>query len=116
MKVRPQQIRRRNTMLRELSEMVADALRARGVSEQEAREASEEIAFAIHHRWKGITFTFPARDELARARLKNHLIKEYNGTNADELVRRYGVTEDFIYSVLREHRLSKTSTEPEFDF
>ncbi len=115
MKVRPQQIRRRNTMLRELSEMVADVLRKHGVPN--AQEESEEIAFALHHRWKGITFTFPAKDDLARKRLKMTLIKEYNGTNADELVRRYGVTEDFIYSVLREHRRSKASdNEPEFEF
>ncbi len=116
MKSTGQQIRRRNTMLRDLSELVAEALVKHGVPQATALEESEELAFQIHRRWAGITFAFPARDDLARARLNKHLIAEYNGTNADELVRKYGVTEDFIYSVLRDARREKSKNQTAFDF
>lgn len=116
MKGTGQQIRRRNTMLRDLSDMVTDLLVKHGVSQEAATEASEELAFQIHRRWAGITFAFPTRDDLARSRLKKHLIAEYTGGNADDLVRKYGVTEDFIYAVLREHRREKSANQPSFDF
>lgn len=104
MKVRAQQIRRRNTMLRELSEMVTVALVRNGTDEAKAKNEAEDLCFQLHRRWRGITFTFPTRDELAHQRLKLHIVKEYNGSNADELVRKYSVTEDWIYSVIREHQ------------
>lgn len=116
MKGTGQQIRRRNTMLRDLSEMVAELLVQQGVDQDAAVDASEELAFQIHRRWAGITFAFPARDDLARERLKKHLIAEYTGGNADELVRKYGVTEDYIYTVLREHRRTKAENQVSFDF
>ncbi|PIA66154.1 hypothetical protein CDR19_25410 [Ectopseudomonas toyotomiensis] len=104
MKVRAQQIRRRNSMLRELSEMVTVALVRNGADEAKAKNEAEDLCFQLHRRWRGITFTFPTRDELAHQRLKLHVVKEYNGSNADELVRKYSITEDWIYSVLREHQ------------
>lgn len=108
MKVQPQQIRRRNTMLRELSEMVTGALVCNGVDEAKAKNEAQELCFQLHRRWRGITFTFPSRDELAHQQLKLHIIREYNGSNADELVRKYAITEDWIYTVMREHQRRKT--------
>lgn len=116
-KIRPQQIRRRNGMLRELSEMLIASLRRNGVAPEKATDEAEELAFMLHRRWAGITFTFPAKDELARARLKLHIIEEYNGSNADDLVRKYNVTEDWIYSVLREHQQRRVlEGQSAFDF
>lgn len=104
MKVRSQQIRRRNNMLRELSELVVDSLKRHGIPAEKATNEAEELAFQLHRRWAGITFVFPVKDDLARKRLELHIMEEYDGTNADILVRKYGVTEDWIYSVLREHQ------------
>lgn len=117
MKIRPQQIRRRNTMLRELAELLTELLTKHGVSGDCAENEAEELAFKLHQRWAGITFTFPVRDELARKRLELHIINEYNGSNAPDLVRRYGVTEDWIYSVVRAHRnrFNRNQTTFEFD-
>lgn len=109
MKLRPQQIRRRNSMLAELAEMLVDTLKRNGVPAEKAGHEAEEIAFQLHRRWAGITFVFPMRDELAQKRLQMHIIDRYDGTNADALVREYGVTEDWIYSVLREHHRRKVS-------
>lgn len=103
-KIRPQQIRRRNNMLRELSEMVVDLLKRHGIPPEKATSEAEELAFQLHRRWAGITFVFPVKDDLARKRLVLHIMEEYDGTNADILVRKYGVTEDWIYNVLREHQ------------
>lgn len=108
MKVRAQQIRRRNGMLSELAELVTSSMVRNGVSAERAKSEAEELAFQLHRRWAGITFTFPVKDELAMARLKLHVIKEYNGSNADELVRKYSITEDWIYSTLREHQRRNT--------
>lgn len=102
MKFRVQQVRRRNGMLSELAELVSDKLKQHGIDEVRATEEAEEIAFSIHRRWAGMTFTFPVKDELAMKRLALHIIKEYDGSNAPELIRRYRVTEDWIYSVIRE--------------
>lgn len=103
-KIRPQQIRRRNSMLRELSEMLVASLQKHGVAAEKAANEAEELAFQLHRRWAGITFTFPVRDDLAMARLELHIMEEYDGSNADHLVRKYGVTEDWIYSVIRKHQ------------
>ena len=94
-KIRPQQIRRRNSMLRELSEMLVASLQKHGVAAEKAANEAEELAFQLHRRWAGITFTFPVRDDLAVARLELHIMEEYDGSNADHLVRKYGVTEDW---------------------
>ncbi|PTS85521.1 hypothetical protein DBR00_07020 [Pseudomonas sp. HMWF032] len=104
MKVRSQQIRRRNTMLRELSELLVDSLKRHGIADEKAINEAEELAFQLHRRWAGITFVFPVKDDLARKRLELHIMEEYDGSNADILVRKYGVTEDWIYSVLRQHQ------------
>lgn len=109
MKVRSQQIRRRNNMLRELSELVVESLKRHGITAEKAISEAEELAFQLHRRWSGITFTFPVKDELAMARLKLHIVREYTGSNADDLVRKYGVTEDWIYSVQREHQRRNTN-------
>lgn len=108
MKIRSQQIRRRNSMLGDLAELVAEALRNHGVNDQQAaNDASEEVAFKLHRRWAGITLVFPANDELARQRLELHIVEEFDGTNADHLVRKYAVTENFIYRVVRKHQQKK---------
>lgn len=104
MKVRSQQIRRRNNMLRELSEMVVDSLKRHGIPAEKATSEAEELAFQLHRRWAGITFVFPVKDDLARKRLELHIMEEYDGTNADILVRKYGVTEDWIYKLFREQQ------------
>ncbi|MGE4404450.1 Mor transcription activator family protein [Pseudomonas sp.] len=117
MKLRPQQIRRRNNMLRELSELVTTSLKKHGISDEKAANEAEEVAFQLHQRWAGITFTFPVKDELARKRLELHILEEYDGTNADILVRRYGITEDWIYSVLRTHQRRRIDeNQTRFDF
>lgn len=103
-KIRSQQIRRRNGMLRELAEMLVDSLQKHGVDAERATSEAEELAFKLHRRWAGITFTFPVKDELAMARLELHIMEEYDGTNADHLVRKYNVTEGWIYSVVRKHQ------------
>lgn len=104
MKVRSQQIRRRNDMLRELCEMVTAVLIRNGVDEAKAKEEAEELSFQLHRRWRGITFTFPIKDDLAQKRLKLHIINEYDGSNADSLARQFSITESFIYEVMREHQ------------
>jgi len=104
-------------MLRELAEMVTTSLKNHGISEDKAINEAEELAFQLHRRWAGITFTFPVKDDLARKRLELHILKEYDGTNADVLVRRYGVTEDWIYSVLRTHQRRRVDeNQTKFDF
>ena len=108
MKIRSQQIRRRNSMLSELAELVAEAMKKHGVKDLQAvNEASEEVAFQLHRRWAGITLVFPANDELARQRLELHIVEEFDGTNADQLVRKYAVTENFIYRTMRKHQQKK---------
>ncbi|MDF3932975.1 Mor transcription activator family protein [Pseudomonas citronellolis] len=107
MKIRSQQIRRRNGMLRDLADLMIRRMERLGVSKEKATNEAEEIAFELHRLWAGITFTFPAKDELAQQRLKLHIIERYDGSNADDLVREFNVTEDWIYAVIREHHRSK---------
>ncbi|WP_220814122.1 Mor transcription activator family protein [Pseudomonas paralcaligenes] len=107
-KIRPQQIRRRNNMLSELAEMLAECLQRFGATPEAAANEAAELAFRLHQRWKGITFTFPVNDELAMARLELHIMTEYDGSNADHLTRKYGVTEGWIYGVVRKHQKRRT--------
>lgn len=79
-------------------------LRKHGVNEERATHEADDLAYQLHRRWVGITFTFPVKDELAMARLELHIMEEYVGTNASHLVRRYGVTEGRLYSVVRKHQ------------
>ncbi|MDV8139131.1 Mor transcription activator family protein [Pseudomonas aeruginosa] len=102
--IRSQQIRRRNNMLSELAELIVEAFVRNGLSREKAVSESEELVFQLHRRWAGITFVFPVKDELARKRLELHILQRYDGSNADKLVREFGVTEDWIYSVVRKHR------------
>lgn len=107
MKIRSQQIRRRNNMLAELAELVVGSLKRHGIPMDKATAEAEELAFQLHRRWAGITFAFPAKDDLARKRLEAHIMERYDGTNADELVREFGVTESFIYAVMRKYQRQK---------
>ncbi|GHU04291.1 hypothetical protein FACS1894205_2280 [Alphaproteobacteria bacterium] len=107
----PQQVKRRNSFLRELSEMVEETLVSQGVPESEAREASEELAYQLHRRWAGITLSFPDKDDLARARLKAHILSDFNGRNIDELCREYGVSERFVYKIIKANQTEKSSTQ-----
>ncbi|NNB79121.1 hypothetical protein HBO42_08005 [Pseudomonas aeruginosa] len=119
MKIRSQQPRRRNTMLRELAELIVEGMQRCGVPPHQASDEAKEIAFRLHRRWAGITFVFPVNDELARERLILHILERYDGTNADKLVQEFGVTEDWIYTIVRRHRrqLDRLSRDQQtFDF
>lgn len=115
MKMRSQQIRRRNTMMRELSEMLTAVLIKHGATEKIATDEAEELVFQIHRRWAGITLCIPKSDEVAHKRLNLHLIERYDGTNADVLVREYGVTESYIYKVVRAHHNSTNKNQLKFE-
>jgi Mor family transcriptional regulator len=107
MKIRSQQIRRRNTMLAELAEMLTDVLTRNGIAADQAANEAEDLAFEIHRRWAGLTFTFPVNDVIARKRMELYVVTEYDGTNAETLMRKYGVTEDRIYSIVRQYNAKK---------
>ncbi|MBG6289697.1 hypothetical protein I5I61_19765 [Pseudomonas nitroreducens] len=107
MKLRSQQIRRRNNMLSELAELITGEMKRLGIADEKATDAAGKVVFQLHRRWAGIVLTFPAKDDLVRQRIKMYIIERYDGTNADELVREFGVTERFIYSLIQEHRRSK---------
>ena len=109
MKFRPQQMRRRNTMLRELAEMLASTLKQHGVTAEAAQRESEELIFQLHRRWAGITFCFPKNDDIARKELERHIVIRYDGTNAEQLVREYGITESMIYSIIRKYLKQSSS-------
>ncbi len=116
MKIRPQQIRRRNNMLSELCEMVTDVLARNGLSTKKARDEAEELCFQLHRRWRGITFTFPIKDDLAMKMLKLHILERYDGSNAEVLAREFNITEDWIYAVLREHHKKRHGNQVSMDF
>lgn len=107
MKVRSQQIRRRNNMLSELAELISGEMTRLGIAEEKASDAAGKVVFQLHRRWAGIVLTFPVKDDLVQQRIKMYILERYDGTNADELVREFGVTERFIYTVVQEHRRSK---------
>lgn len=107
MKVRSQQIRRRNNMLSELAELITEEMKRLGISGESATDAAGKVVFQLHRRWAGIVLTFPVKDDLVQQRIKMYILERYDGTNADELVREFGVTERFIYTVVQEHRRSK---------
>lgn len=108
MKVRSQQIRRRNTMLSELAELITGEMTRLGIPEKEATDTARQIVYQLHRRWAGIVFVFPANDDLVKERVKMYILERYDGSNADELVREFGVSERYIYKVAQEHRRSKT--------
>lgn len=99
--IRSQQIRRRNNMMEELAEMLVTALEKHGITKEAAENEAEEIAFQIHRRWSGLTFCFPKDNEVAKKRLEYRIAQQYDGTNADILVREYGVTESYIYKAVK---------------
>ncbi|WP_069861385.1 Mor transcription activator family protein [Pseudomonas citronellolis] len=107
MKIRSQQIRRRNTMLSELAELIAEEMKRLGIAGEKATDSAGKVVYQLHRRWAGIVLTFPTNDDLVKQRIKMYILERYDGTNADELVREFHVTERYIYNLVQEHRRSK---------
>ena len=61
-----------------------------------------EIAKGIYDRYRGVVISFPinlySKDYIVKS-----ILKEYDGTNAKELARKYGYTLNWIKHLVKEH-------------
>jgi Mor family transcriptional regulator len=101
-KFRPEQTRRRNDLLSDLAESVSHELISFGMDPDQAKQAGENVALAIHENWRGMSVVFPMHPELARQRLRAAVLAEYNGSNMADLVRKFNLAENTIYKWIKE--------------
>jgi len=75
-----------------------------GMPEKDACRIAEKTVGDMSKRFGGEYLYCPKRPAMDRARRDETIRKEWNGRNADELMRRYDVSRTTLYRVLAERK------------
>lgn len=76
-----------------------------GIKEYDAEQLSKTITKCVFSELQGLNVYFPKK--FLTGETKKEIIEEYNGTNVLHLVKKYGLTQAWIYKITKEKRDSK---------
>lgn len=100
--------------LAEIYEFIVAELQHNDYQADEARAAAAVVIRALARYGGGRTMYLPMGDALERALRDNQIWHEFNGSNIDELQRKYRVSSIHIYRILaRMRKLRRRELQPE---
>lgn len=97
-------------LLTDLADKLTEALVARGLDREKAREVGKEAAEFVRGEWGGQLVYIPKGTRFDLTQRDLEIWREFNGHNHADLVRKHGVTIQRIYQIvaaMREQELRK---------
>lgn len=89
-------------LLVDLAEQIAVALRELGsLDKDKAEQLGREIAERMASHWGGQNIYFPMGQSYNLSQRDRQIFDEFNGANHSELVKRYGVSLQWIYKIVK---------------
>lgn len=89
-----------------LQDTVKAILKDRGISSEQSEEIAVEVADQLSFEWGGAMIYVPKATANLLALRNEKIIAEFNGSNQAELRMKYNVSLQWIYSLLRKHRIN----------
>jgi Mor family transcriptional regulator len=97
-------------LLTDLTEHVAVALRELVAMEAgKAQHVAKEITDRMAAHWGGQNVYFPMGQSIQLSRRDRQIYDDFNGTNHSELARKYGVSLQWIYKIVKAVRKEEIS-------
>lgn len=94
-------------LLTDLADHVAITLTERtAIGQDAAEEIGYEIAGRMAQHWGGQNIYFPMGQSLRLSHRDEQICGEFNGSNHSELARKYGVSLQWIYKIVKTARLN----------
>jgi Mor family transcriptional regulator len=87
-----------------MQDTVKAILEARKISPDQSEAIAVEVADQLSFEWGGAMIYIPKAASNLLSRRNEKIISEFNGSNQAELSRKYKVSIQWIYSLLRKHR------------
>lgn len=92
-------------LLKDLADNVADVLaKLSGIDPLIAESLGQEVAERMGKNWGGLNIYFPKGMAVKNHRLARELWAEYNGRNTAELARKYQISLQWTYTIIRAMR------------
>ncbi len=89
-------------LLNDMAEQTSTAARETlGLSEEIAAALGTDVAMRMVERWGGQQLYMPKGVRIVAARLHQQIYDDWKGRNQRDLVRKYGVSLQFIYRVIK---------------
>ena len=80
-----------------------------GLDEEKAEQAGREIANRMAAHWGGQNIYFPMGLTYKLSQRDQQIFDEFNGTNHSDLARKYGVSLQWIYKIVKTVRQEETA-------
>lgn len=94
---------RRDELYQDLIDHTSLHLMSNGIPEDKATELGNSLADFLVDHWGGQYITFP-KDRLYRNRKRRlEIVGEFDGGNHHELARKYGLSVNAVYKILKLH-------------
>jgi Mor family transcriptional regulator len=90
-----------------MQDTVKAILEARKISPDQSEAIAVEVADQLSFEWGGAMIYIPKAASNLLSRRNEKIISEFNGSNQAELSRKYKVSIQWIYSLLRKHKSRK---------
>lgn len=98
-----------HSTIMEMIEVVCAAFRRHGKSEQQAEHDAQVAVEAICETFRGNQFYFPSSAAARTAMLHARIFDEFDGHNHQELSRKYQLSVQAIYRIIKKQRELKPS-------
>lgn len=89
-------------LLNDLAQQVSEAARENlGVSEETATAFGTDVAMRMIEQWGGQQLYMPKGIRIEASRLHHQIYEEWKGRNHRELARKFGISLQFVYRVIK---------------
>lgn len=97
-------------VLRDLRDMVADALQEFGIAPDVAAHAAHVVAERMRKDWGGQRPPYiPKAEEIELSARDLEIWQAFNGRNKHDVCRRFGISEQWLYKILKYMRRRESS-------
>ena len=105
----------RHELLSDIADQIALVLHELNIDGDVAEQCGEVIANHLAEHWAGQHITIP-KDYAHKISARNLQIwEEFDGSNHRELAKKYGITPNAIYRIIKQtHRLAMNATQADF--
>lgn len=104
----PRELRWHTTIM-EMIDVVCSAFRHRGKSQQQAEQDAQVAVEALYESYRGGQLYFPSSAATRTAALHERIYADFNGHNQAELSRKYRLSVQAVYRIIKKQRELKRS-------